>query len=356
LVKGGVASLVPPKFEALYAAHAPFVRRVLAKRGVAPADLDDALQETFVTVHRLLPEFEGRSAIETWLYSVAWRTAASYRRRGRRAADQPLPELSGEPDASVSPDRVHASLAKIDQDVRDLLALHEVGGLSISSLSELTGKARETIRSRLDRGRTLLKRALAGGPLHDDQNVLIERLERRLADASRVRCPAPRLRVMPCGKICLSMIDDMMIGVWRGRSSSEGLSALAEVMIDQAELWPNGIRYLSLVERTSSPPTRRGRELTTWIARTLGPKLNAVAIKVDSSALMTLVASTINTSLFLARMPLNVRFFNDMPAALSWLEPHGRLDATAIAEHVAQMRACLDASSRVSPPTGSLPS
>jgi hypothetical protein len=64
---------------------------------------------------------------------------------------------------------------------------------------------------------------------------------------------------------------------------------------------------------------------------------------------MTLVAATINTSLFLARMPVNVRFFNDTPAALSWLEQRGRLDATAIAEHVAQMRACLDSSSRVSP-------
>jgi RNA polymerase sigma-70 factor, ECF subfamily len=254
-----VSSAAPSEFEALYAAHAPFVRRVLAVRGIAPADLDDALQETFVTVHRLLPEFEGRSAIETWLYSVAWRTAANYRRRERRAAGPPLPEVSEEPAASISPDRVHASFAKIDQDLRDLLALHEVGGLSISSLSELTGKARATVRKRLERGRTLLKRAIAGGSPHDDQNLLIERLERRLADASRVRCSAPRLRVMPCGKICLSMIDDLMIGVWRGPSSNEALYALTEAMLDQTELWPNGIRYLSLVERTSSPPTREGR-------------------------------------------------------------------------------------------------
>ena len=338
-----MASGAPPEFDALYAAHAPFVRRVLADRGVAPADLDDALQETFVTVHRLLPGFEGRSAIETWLYSVAWRTAANYRRRGRRAVGRPLPELSAEPDVSVSPDRVHASFAKVDQDMRDLLALHEVGGLSISSLSELTGNARATIRNRLERGRTLLKRAIAGGSLHDDQNVLIDRLERRLADPARVRCPPPRLRVMPCAKICLSMIDDVVIGVWRGPSSNDGLSALAEIVSDQAALWPDGVRYLSIVERTSSPPTREGRELTTWMAGRL--KLRAVAVTVEGSVLMTLVASTINTSLFLARTPLNVRFFNDLPVALAWLQQHGRLDSATVAEHVAQMRACLDATS-----------
>lgn len=332
----------PPEFNALYAQHAPFVRRVLVDRGVAPADLDDALQETFVTVHRLLPEFEGRSAIETWLYSVAWRVAANYRRRGRRATGQPLPELSAEPDASFSPDRVQASFGRIDQDIRDLLALHDVGGLSISSLSDLTGKARATVRSHLERGRTLLKRAIAGGSAHDDQNALIERVERHLADASRARCPPPFLRVMPCGKICLSMIDDVLIGVWRGPSSNDGLCALTGAMIDQSERWPNGIRYLSIVERTSSPPTLEGRELTTWIARRLGPKLKAAAIAVDSSVLMTLVTSTINTSLFLARTPLNLRFFSDKTAAISWLDQHGRLDATAIIGHLAQMRACLD--------------
>jgi RNA polymerase sigma-70 factor (ECF subfamily) len=343
-----VATASPPEFDALYAKHAPFVRRVLAERGVAPADLDDALQETFVTVHRLLPEFEGRSAIETWLYSVAWRMAANYRRRGRRATGQPLPELSEEPDASFSPERVQASFGKIDQDIRDLLALHEVGGLSISSLSDLTGKARATIRNHLERGRTLLKRAIAGGSAHDDQNVLIERVERHLADRSRATCPPPFLRVMPCGKVCLSMIDDVVIGVWRGPSSNDALCALAEAIIDQAEVWPDRIRYLSIVERTSSPPTREGRELTTWMAGRLGPKLKAVAITVDGSALMTLVTSTINTSFFLARTPLNTRFFSDQAASISWLGRHGRLDSTAITEHLAQMRACLDSFSHAS--------
>jgi RNA polymerase sigma-70 factor (ECF subfamily) len=62
------------QLEALYLAYAPFVRRARLRRGVHPSDLDDLVQETFVTVHRLLPGFEGRSSLSTWLYSVAWRS------------------------------------------------------------------------------------------------------------------------------------------------------------------------------------------------------------------------------------------------------------------------------------------
>jgi hypothetical protein len=43
-----VPSGYPARFESLYAEHQLLVRRQLAERGVAPADLDDVVQETFV--------------------------------------------------------------------------------------------------------------------------------------------------------------------------------------------------------------------------------------------------------------------------------------------------------------------
>jgi RNA polymerase sigma-70 factor (ECF subfamily) len=46
-----------------------------------PADLDDISQEAFVAIHRMLPGFEGRSSLETWLNAVAWRVASHYHRR-----------------------------------------------------------------------------------------------------------------------------------------------------------------------------------------------------------------------------------------------------------------------------------
>src|SRR5688572_631436 len=46
--------------------HARYVWRTLRHLGVADADLEDVCQEVFVTVHRKLPEFEGRSKLRTW--------------------------------------------------------------------------------------------------------------------------------------------------------------------------------------------------------------------------------------------------------------------------------------------------
>ncbi|MET0386167.1 MAG: RNA polymerase sigma factor, partial [Polyangiales bacterium] len=68
------------RFDSLYTMYAPLIRRIVAYRGVREADIDDVVQETFVTVHRLLPSFEGRAALATWLHAVAWRVAANYRR------------------------------------------------------------------------------------------------------------------------------------------------------------------------------------------------------------------------------------------------------------------------------------
>ncbi|MER2562727.1 MAG: sigma-70 family RNA polymerase sigma factor [Myxococcaceae bacterium] len=59
-----------PDFRALYTSKAPLVWRTLKRLGVREADLEDVAQEVFVVVHRRLPEFEGRSSIDTWLYGI----------------------------------------------------------------------------------------------------------------------------------------------------------------------------------------------------------------------------------------------------------------------------------------------
>ena len=55
----------------LYDRHAAMVFRSLRALGVHEANLDDAVQDVFLVVHRRLADFEGRSAITTWLYGIA---------------------------------------------------------------------------------------------------------------------------------------------------------------------------------------------------------------------------------------------------------------------------------------------
>jgi RNA polymerase sigma-70 factor (ECF subfamily) len=315
---------------------------VLVHRGVRPADLDDVLQDAFVAIHRLWPSFEGRSKIETWLYAIAWRLAAQYRRRLRQELRQPS-ELAVEqpPGATLGASRMYDALHRIDDEERDLILLHDIGGLSISALAELTGHARVTIRERLERGRAVLVRdstALGSAVPRIDALAGFSMGLSALADES-----GPSFRVTSCGTHCISTLDDIVVGVWRGQSSIEQLQALSQIMFALAEQFPEGIRYLSIVERTSRPPDREGRALHAWMARELGPKMRAVAMVIDDSVLMQIVTAVINAYAFFARTPINMRFFTNMDPALAWLGEYGAADPSLIRARIATMRARLNA-------------
>src|SRR5690349_20281254 len=61
--------------------HARYVFRVLKYLGVRESDVPDVCQEVFITVHRKIDGFEGRSSVRTWLYRICQRAASDHRRR-----------------------------------------------------------------------------------------------------------------------------------------------------------------------------------------------------------------------------------------------------------------------------------
>jgi RNA polymerase sigma-70 factor (ECF subfamily) len=331
----------PLDFSSIYARHAPLVRRLLTRRGVRANDLDDVQQEAFVTIHRLLPSFEGRASVETWLHSVTWRVAASYHRRARS-----LPQVGGDASdrsiadqvAPAARDGLHASLALLDEENRDVIALHDIGGLSISQLSELTGNARATIRQRLERGRLALGRRMWRALGERDEDAWLERLSPRLAQRLH-GAPLPLVRgVVVSGETAISIIDDLAIVVWRGASTAETMATLIELLIPLTEASPNGLRYLSVVERTSTPPDREARQMMAWGAGRLGPKVRAAAWAVEDSTMMSIVAPVVNACFFLGGVPINMRFFDGVPPAASWLTQYGSLGPAQITAHVESMR------------------
>jgi RNA polymerase sigma-70 factor (ECF subfamily) len=330
-------------FERLYAKHQALVRRLLLERGVPVSDLEDVVQETFVIVHRLLPEFEGRSSIETWLYAIVRRVAANHRRKRRAEAGEPSVEMPDDEvdEPSLIPERVFESLSQVDDDSRDLLALHEIGGISISSLAEMTGNARATIRERLSRGEASLTRALTRRNEKPAQEGWLETLTARF-EHPPAPIPPGELRVMPCKKTCISTLGNVVIAMWRGPASNEALQVVIENMIAIAHAYPEGMRYLCVVEGTSTPPTREGRAMITWVAKKLGTRVKAAGSAVEGAGLMSLVPALMNTCLFLARSPVNQRFFRDLDTTLEWMAQYGELDVRAVKAIIERMRASLD--------------
>lgn len=333
-------------FAALYAEHAPFVRRALMRRGVRAEDLDDLLQETFVIIHRLLPTFEGRASLETWLHSVAWRVAAGHHRRRNVAQPSAAASEGRIADGSMPPPSqpvgLHASLADIDEEQRDIIALHDIGGLSISQLAEITGKARATIRQRLDRARTALGRRMwraltpEGEP---GQVAWLERLSPRLAKRLQGGVPAPVPgEIIVSGETAISVIDDLVIVVWRGASTNAAMEALIEVTVGTCESSPGGMRYLSVIEPTSTPPEREARQMMAWVAGKLGPQVRAAGWAVEDSAMTALVAPVVNACFFLGGVPINMRFFEGSAPAARWLTQYGALEPEQILGHIDAMK------------------
>lgn len=148
----------PPDFEQLYTLYFGFTWRVLGHLGVAPASLDDAVQEVWMVVHRRLAEFEGRSALKTWLFGIALNVARNQRRADhRRAHGVPTIGLEDSPDSD--PELVRAGneawqqvqcfLGTLDEQRRGIFVCHLLEHLSARETAEATGVDVTTVYQRV---------------------------------------------------------------------------------------------------------------------------------------------------------------------------------------------------------------
>ena len=138
--------------------------------GVWEAQVADATQDVFMVVYRRLPDADLRFPIRTWLFAIARRIAANYRRkliRGRRfhPLDEQLPDEAPDPAElaeRLDGERLMAKLLEaLDEDQRALVVLAEIEQLTMPEIAAITGIAPNTLYSRLRRARQQLCRALA---------------------------------------------------------------------------------------------------------------------------------------------------------------------------------------------------
>ena len=155
-----------PPFERVYRDHFDFVWRSLRALGVTDSSVDDAAQDTFVVVHRRLPEFEGRSSIKTWLYEIVRRVAIRYRRRAATDAVRTfeLPDLRASDDLEAAVDQAMAAevlrafLAELDEDRRRAFVLAEFWDMPGREIADALAVNMNTVYTRLRSTRTELDR------------------------------------------------------------------------------------------------------------------------------------------------------------------------------------------------------
>jgi RNA polymerase sigma-70 factor (ECF subfamily) len=162
-----------PDFERIFAKHSAFVWRVLARHGVRERDLPDVCQEVFVVVFKNLPQFEGRSSMNTWIYGICRRVAANYRGRAAHRRETLAGAASDrEHDPSPAADAVAALaekqslvlleqlLAGLPDDQREVFVLYEIEELNMREISEALECSQNTAFSRLYAARRELAAAL----------------------------------------------------------------------------------------------------------------------------------------------------------------------------------------------------
>lgn len=147
-----------PAFRALFDEQSAFVWRVLARHGVHERDREDACQEVFLVVHARAAQFEGRSALRTWLYGIAVRTALNFRRKSARRRE----ELEACPPERESPADQHEHAARrqnlelleralnqLDPGRREVFALYELEGMTMADAASSLGIPQNTALYRL---------------------------------------------------------------------------------------------------------------------------------------------------------------------------------------------------------------
>lgn len=207
-------------FEALMRRHNPRVYRVARAILGNEADVEDVMQETYLSAYAHLEQFAGRSSFVTWLMRIAAHAAAARGRRTVRdlfasfdAAVAPATDASG---AGARPPREHPDMDGLDPErrllqgeVRELLdqaldalspdsrmvfVLREIEGLDTAETAEALGVSEEAVRTRLLRARGTLRRDLAraGVETPDAYRLHLDRCDRvvggvlpRLAALSR---------------------------------------------------------------------------------------------------------------------------------------------------------------------------
>jgi len=148
----------PPGIAEVYEAHFQYVWRCLRGLGVAEAQLDDAVQDVFMVVHRRLAEFDGQARLTTWLYEIALRISRRYRSRAAKEAErqdphEPLPEESAAIEVGVDRHRqlalARAALEALPIAKREVFVLACIEQRSAPEIAGLIGIPTNTVYSRI---------------------------------------------------------------------------------------------------------------------------------------------------------------------------------------------------------------
>ncbi len=171
---------VPPReekadFLELYRTQFAYVWKTARRLGVRPTDVDDVVQETFLTAHKLLDGYESRGSDRAWLFSILfgivqrqrrsrWRWSALFD-SGKTNLDEVAAPPSSGPETSAETNETARLLDQIleglDPERRAVLILADIEDRQVNEIAEILSINRNTAASRLRAARAHVEAAIA---------------------------------------------------------------------------------------------------------------------------------------------------------------------------------------------------
>jgi len=160
-----------PSWEEIVELHSPRVYRLAYRLTGNRPDAEDLTQEVFVRVFRSLDTYAPGS-FEGWIHRITTNLFLDKARRRSRfrfdgfgdGAEERLVSSSPAPDVSYADgqfdDDVESALTSLPEDFRAAVVLCDVEGLSYEEIADVLGVKLGTVRSRIHRGRAMLRAAL----------------------------------------------------------------------------------------------------------------------------------------------------------------------------------------------------
>jgi RNA polymerase sigma-70 factor (ECF subfamily) len=146
----------PDEFRTIFDREFTYVWSTLHRLGVAQSDLKDQVQEVFLTVHRILAEYDRARPIRPWLFGIALRIVARYRSKrpaydlvetDEPASSAPLPDETVQ--AHQERALVTRALSAIAWSRRPVFVMAEIDEVPVTEIASVLDIPLNTAYSRL---------------------------------------------------------------------------------------------------------------------------------------------------------------------------------------------------------------
>lgn len=149
----------------VWSAFSQRLQAVIRARVADPADADDILQDVFLKVHLRLDTLEDESRLAPWLFQITRNAIADYYRGRRQFVELPdeyaaTSAADEDEAASQLASGLRAMIGSLPPTYQEALRLAEIEGLSQKEVAERLDLSYSGAKSRVQRGRRLLREAL----------------------------------------------------------------------------------------------------------------------------------------------------------------------------------------------------